>query len=284
MGMQLHGARVLLTGASGGFGQALALQLASRGALLVLSGRRQHALDHLARQIQQQGHAAPEVLVADLLKADDVRRLAQRCNAPTEPVDVLVLNAGVNRLGSFARSDGRALSEVLAVDLHAPMQLVHQCLPALLRRPKASILFVNSTLGRLGHPGYAAYCAAKHGLKGLAEALRRELSGSSVAVLEISPRAMHTPMNGAGAQALNESAGSSVDSPEAVAAIAVRQLERGRARVFIGFAERFFIRLNQWFPSLLDRVLGKRWPVLQAAAQRAEQHRTASIRPTRQES
>jgi short-subunit dehydrogenase len=118
----------------------------------------------------------------------------------------------------------------------------------------------------------------------LAEALRRELSGSPVAVLEISPRAMHTPMNGAGAQALNTSAGASVDMPEAVAAIAVRQIERGRARVLIGFAERCFIRLNQWFPSLLDRVLGNRWPALQAAAQSAEQHRTATIRHTRQES
>lgn len=267
--MKLSGARLLLTGASGGLGQALATALVEQGAQLVLSGRRMETLHALAERLQPRHGTRPEVLQADLRQPDDLRKLALRCRSRTLPIDGLILNAGVNVLQPFELSTPASMTEVLGVDLHAPMWLVHAALPALLERPAARVLLVNSTLGRLGHPGYVAYCAAKHGLRGFAEALRRELAGTSVRIQELYPRAMRTSMNDAGADALNAWSRAAVDAPEAIAARAVRQLLRDEARVLIGAPERWFMRLNQWFPSLLDRALGRRWPAMRQVALQA---------------
>lgn len=269
--MDLKQARILLTGASGGFGQELARQLSAAGAELVLSARRREVLDRLAAELTQSGGKPVEDLVADWSSNEGRQALSQRTQSAQRPINTLVLNAALNSFGSFESQSDHQLTELLSANLLAPMRLVREVLPSLKARESARLVFINSTFGRLGHPGYASYCAAKHGLKGFAEALRRELLGSSVQVIEISPRAMRTAMNGPAAQAVNRAAKSTEDSPAVVAAATLKAMRSDRARLLIGFPERWFIRLNALFPRLLDRALGTSWPKLHRVASAASQ-------------
>lgn len=259
--MELRGARVLITGASGGLGMALATELHRAGAIPVLSGRREPVLAQLASEL-----GGLEFLLADWQRGAGRQALIDRVQASDRPIDAVILNAGVNHFGAFADEDPNALQALLQTDLVAPMLLAHGMLPGLLRRPRAALLFVGSTFARLGHPGFAGYVAAKHGLHGLAKALRREYAGSSLAILEVHPRAMATPMSTAEIDAVNRLQSAAIDPPARIAEQIVRSLQRDRARWQAGWPERLFILLDQRWPGLLDRVLGGRWPQLRDAA------------------
>jgi short-subunit dehydrogenase len=278
--MELRGARVLITGASGGLGMALATELHRAGAIPVLSGRREPALAQLAAVLD-----GAEYLVADWHSTQGRRLLVERVLAREQPVDAVVLNAGVNHFGAFADQDPEALQSLLQTDLVAPMLLAHGMLPGLLRRPRAALLFVGSTFARLGHPGFAGYVAAKHGLHGLAKALRREYAGTALAILEVHPRAMATPMSTPEIDAVNRLQSAAVDPPARIAAQIVASLRGDRARWQAGWPERLFVLLDQRWPGLLDRVLGGRWPQLRDAAllsarsQRSNARRVSATSP-----
>ena len=97
------------------------------------------------------------------------------------------------------------------------MRLTHALLPLLRSRRQAAIVSVGSTFGSLPFPGFVAYSAAKAGLRGFSQALRRELSDSAVVAIHLAPRAIDTPMNSPEVKALNLELRNSSDSPEAVA-------------------------------------------------------------------
>jgi short-subunit dehydrogenase len=274
--MELRGARVLITGASGGLGMALTTELHRVGAIPVLSGRREPVLARLASDL-----GGLEYLVADWQSAQGRRVLIERVQAREQPIDAVVLNAGVNQFGAFADADPAALLGLLQTDLVAPMLLAHGMLPGLLRRPRAALLFVGSTFSRLGHPGFAGYVAAKHGLHGLAKALRREYAGSGLAILEVHPRAMATAMSTPEIDAVNRLQSAAVDPPARIATQIVASLRRDRARWQAGWPERLFVLLDHRWPGLLDRVLGGRWPQLRdAAVLSARSQRSAHLEPS----
>ncbi|MCB1608146.1 MAG: SDR family oxidoreductase [Xanthomonadales bacterium] len=266
--MNLENAHVLLTGASGGLGSATARALIARGAVPILSGRNQRRLQQLADSLASAGQR-PEILVADWSQDAGRQALITRVQQTNNPVSGVILNAGINHFGSFEEQSAEQLQQTLLTDLVAPALLAHGMLPALKGREGSCLLFVGSTFGRLGHPGFAAYASAKHGLHGLAKALRRESAGSGLRIAEVHPRAMHTEMTTPDIAAVNRAQGASVDSPESIAAQLVRSLETGRNHWQAGWPERLFVLLDQRLPGLLDRVLGGRWPALRQAAYEA---------------
>lgn len=183
-----------MTGASRGIGAATARELARRGYALVLAARSADAINALAAELTRSG--APAVAVpADLSRAEDVARLARVALAQFGRVDALVNNAGIGsgRHG-FARTDADAHREMLAVNLTAPVMLTHAILPHMLERRSGAIVFVGSVAGQIAIPGSAVYAGTKHGLRGFAHALRREVRRKGIGVTLVSPGFVDTDM------------------------------------------------------------------------------------------
>ncbi|MCM8612408.1 SDR family oxidoreductase [Accumulibacter sp.] len=254
--MQLNHARILLTGASGGLGQELARQLAAAGAVLLLAGRDHARLRSLSASLGN-GSAC---VTGDLGRPAGVAALAAA--ARDFELNVLINNAGVGAFGLLETQEWSTVEEVLATNLEGPIHLTHALLPWLKAQPQAAIVNIGSTFGSLPFPGFAAYSAAKAGLRGFSQALRRELADSLVAVIHVAPRAIDTPLNSAAVNALNRALKNHSDPAAEVARQIVAALRRGDGEHHFGFPERLFAWLNGVAPSLIDRGLAGKLPIV----------------------
>ena len=238
--MKAAQARVLLTGASGGIGQAMAQALRQAGAAVMGVGR-------------GAAPAAPADMAwvrADLTSAEG--RAGVAAAAAAWRANVVVHAAGVPGFGALASATPQQMASVLQANLLAPMALTQVLLPQLLRQPRAQLVFVGSALGRIGLPGFSVYGASKAGLHGFAEALRRELAGSPVRVQILAPRSTRTGFNDDAVEAYNRATGTAMDRPDAVAAALLALIESEAAERFIGWPERLAVRLNGLLGALLD--------------------------------
>ncbi|MBI3042518.1 MAG: SDR family oxidoreductase [Betaproteobacteria bacterium] len=254
--MKIAGSRILLTGATGGIGRALAPELARRGARLALAGRDTNRLARLAGEISNA--AAPAVsLPSDLARPGSHAELVRCAHESLGGIDVLINNAGRSRFSAFAGEDEAALRDLIEVNVTAPLLLARAALPHLLQRGTGCIVNIGSVFGAIGFPYHAAYSATKFALRGFSEALRRELADSGVKVLYIAPRATATAMNGPAARALMADTGTAVDAPEKVAVAIADALAGDRQEVTLGGPERIFVRLNALLPGIVDASLVK---------------------------
>ncbi len=253
---------VLLTGASGGIGAATARALVAAGARVLLVARDGARLARLADRLGAGNQVA--AFAADLTTATGRAQL--RDLAVARRANVLVNNAGTPCFGALGEMDDAAIAGVIGVNLVAPIALTRTLLPHLGSQPRAIVLNVGSTLGRLGLPGFSVYAASKFGLRGFTEALRRELAGSRIDVLYLAPRTTTTAFNSDRVAAFNRATGTREDTPEVVAAAILRTIERGTPERQLGFPERFAVRVNGLVPRWLDGAFAK--------------HRAALARPT----
>lgn len=258
--MNLQNARILLTGACGGLGQELAVQLASAGAKLLLAGRDRAKLAATIGMIGS-GHSS---LTADLTSPEGIAEATGAAQA--FGVNVLINNAGIGGFGLYDEQDWPTVARILAINLETPMRLTQAMLPALKAQPQAAIVNMGSTFGSLPFAGFTAYSAAKAGLRGFSQALRRELADTQVAVIHIAPRAINTPLNSDAVNALNRALKNNCDSPEAVARQVVSALSNGGGEHHFGFPEKFFAWLNGVAPALIDRGLADKLAVIKQHA------------------
>jgi len=181
--------KVLLTGASGGLGRAVAERLGRSGADLALVGRRSELLSELAATVE--GRA----LAGDLTDRSFVASLAAHVTEVWGgPPDVLINNAGDFDLAPVTQTDPETFERLLIVNLRVPFELVRALLPGMLARGSGLIVNVGSIAGRVAFPGNAAYSASKFGLRGLHEVLVEELKGTGVRASWIEPAAVNTPL------------------------------------------------------------------------------------------
>jgi uncharacterized protein len=180
--VKLLGRRALVTGASRGIGEAMARELAARGASLALVARSEGPLKQLASELD--GVAYP----TDLADPDQVDGLIERIEADG-PVDVLVNNAGLDEVGWFPKIEPDRLAAGLQVNLAAPMALCHQAIPRMLRRGGGHIVNVSSLAGTAVFPGLVAYSTTKAGLSHFTAGLRADLEGLPVGttLVELGP-------------------------------------------------------------------------------------------------
>lgn len=264
--MKAATARVLLTGATGGIGHAAARHLAQAGAAMMLVGRSPARLSALARELGQLTQRPIDQFAwhdADLNDAAALETLAEA--AAAWGANVVIHNAGLPSFGALGNLSGPAMHQVLQTNLLAPMLLTQALLPHLRALPQAQVICVGSALGRLGLPGFSVYSASKFGLRGFAEALRRELAGTSVRVQYFAPRSTRTEFNDASVDAYNVATGTATDSAQQVATALVRLLESGAAESFLGFPEKLAVRLNGLVPEWLDSSFKKHRNSLPAA-------------------
>lgn len=218
--MNVGGRTVLLTGATGGLGQAIARRLAAAGASVILSGRRGDILEALAVEIG--GEVAP----ADLGDPDAVRALAE---AHTD-VDILVANAGVPASGRLRTYSHDQIERALLVNLHSPIILTHALAPHMADRGSGHLVFMSSLSGKAATAGSSLYNATKFGLRGFAGAMRAELHGTGVGVSTIFPGFIRDAGMFADAN-VKLPPGVGTKTPEQVAEATLRAIERDRGEV-----------------------------------------------------
>jgi short-subunit dehydrogenase len=175
--VKLSGATVLLTGASGGIGHAIARELAGAGARLVLTGRRTALLEALAAET---GGTALAVDLADPAALDALADAHGDC-------DVLVANAALPASGRLTTFSAEEIDRALRVNLHAPIRLAQACSARMTARGDGHLVFVSSLAGKAATQGSSIYNATKFGLRGFASAMRAELHDTGVGVSTIFP-------------------------------------------------------------------------------------------------
>lgn len=218
-----YGPVALVTGASSGIGWAFAGELAARGLDVVLVARRIERLNVLAKTLADACDVSARALQIDLSKPGAARQIL----GATEDLDVglIVSNAGFGLKGDHAANDPQAMTEMLMVNCHAPMQLAHGFMPRLRRRGRGGMIFTSSVEGLLGMPYSAAYSATKGFLNNLGEALWAELKPDGVDVLTLCPGA--TESEAAAKQGIDPATMTDVMPAAECARLALERLAEG---------------------------------------------------------
>jgi uncharacterized protein len=245
--MSLVQGRVLVTGATGGIGNAIARAFAARGASLILSGRRSDVLEPLARE------TGGRAVACDLSDRQAVDRLV----GEAEDVEVLVANAALPASGVLTELTQEQIDRMLEVNLRAPIAMARALAPRMSAKGRGHMVFVSSLAGKTASPASSIYSATKFGLRGFALGLREDLRPHGVGVSVVLPGFIH----GAGMFAdadIELPRGVGTRSPEDVATGVLKAIERNRAEVEIAP-----------LPLRIGASFGSVAPALAAAASRA---------------
>jgi short-subunit dehydrogenase len=218
--MEIRGSTVLLTGATGGIGHAIARALSARGASLVLTGRRADVLEPLATEL------GARAIAVDLSVPSELDRLV----ADAGSVDILVANAALPASGNLDSFSVDQVDRALAVNLRAPIMLAHALLPAMVQAHRGALVFISSLAGKAATPSTSLYNASKFGLRGFASALRGELRDSGVGVSTVFPGFIRDAGMFADAN-VTLPPGVGTRTPENVADAVVGAIERNRGEV-----------------------------------------------------
>ncbi|MEP4537730.1 MAG: 3-oxoacyl-[acyl-carrier-protein] reductase [Nitratireductor sp.] len=190
--LDLTGRKALITGASGGIGEAVARMLHAQGARVGLHGTRVEKLEALAGELGERVALFP----ADLSDRAAVKALGQKAEAELDGVDILVNNAGITRDGLFVRMSDDDWDAVLEVNLTAVFRLTRELTHPMMRRRFGRIVNITSVVGVTGNPGQANYCASKAGMIGFSKSLAQEVASRNITVNCVAPGFIESAMTG----------------------------------------------------------------------------------------
>lgn len=215
--------RALVTGASSGIGQAIAVALAAKNAELWLVGRQREPLEAAGRAARSVG-ATTHLCPADLESEADIRQLAAALDAEDQAMDIVIHSAGLHITGRWSDATPDDFDRQYRVNVRAPYLLTQLLLPGLIGR-QGQVVFINSSAGLNARAGVGQYAATKHALKALADSLRDEVNAVGVRVLSVFPGRTAGPMQAA----LFEAEGRAYDperllQPEDIATVVVNAL------------------------------------------------------------
>ncbi len=245
--MIIDGKRVLLTGATGGLGRAIAQGLAARGATLVLSSRKRAELEALVESLPGSGHMA---VVCDLAEPGAHQQLL----AEAGEVEILVANAALPASGRLATYSEEQIQRALRVNLEAPILLAHALLESMLARGDGHLVFISSLNGKVATARSSLYSATKFGLRGFGLGMREDLRGTGVGSSVVMPGTIRDAgmFADSGAQVPK---GAGTASPEQVAAGVVSAIERDRAEVEVApRVQRLLANFAARRPDLAGRI------------------------------
>lgn len=186
----LTGRKALVTGATGGLGEAIARALHAQGAIVGLHGTREEKLKELAAELGDRTFIFP----ANLSDREAVKALGQKAEEEMGGIDILVNNAGITRDGLFVRMSDEDWDVVLNVNLTSVFNLTRELTHPMMRRRNGRIINITSIVGVTGNPGQANYCASKAGLIGFSKSLAQEIASRNVTVNCIAPGFIESAM------------------------------------------------------------------------------------------
>lgn len=189
----LSGKKALVTGATGGIGEAIAKTLHASGAVVGISGRNEEKLKALAAELKDRVFVFP----ADLSSAEAVDALVKAATEGMGGIDILINNAGLTRDNLSMRMKDEEWQQVIDVNLTAPFRLARAVQRGMMKNRWGRIVNIASVVGVTGNPGQANYAAAKAGMIGMTKALAAELASRSITVNCVAPGFIATAMTGA---------------------------------------------------------------------------------------
>src|SRR5688572_15143077 len=220
MSVELKGSAALVTGATGGIGQAIVRALHARDSHVIASGRNREGLDRLAGELE-----GVEPMVADLSDADQAAALVFG-----RRIDVLVANAALPASGRLETFSDEEIDRALDVNLRAPMHLARTLVPPMVERGSGHLVFISSLSGKMASAGASVYNATKFGLRGFSFALNEELRGTGVGATTVFPGFIRDAGMFADSGA-KLPRGVGTRTPEDVAKAVIRGIERNRAEI-----------------------------------------------------
>lgn len=234
-GLDLDGARVLLTGASSGIGRALAVRLAAEGALLVVAARREELLHTLCDEIAAAGHQRPLPAPVDLSVPGAAELLAAATlDKFDRRIDLVINNAGASLIGAQTGiGDAATARAVYEVNFWSPLALTTALVPTMMARGKGTIVNVTSTMQAVPLPMLGYYGSSKSALAQATRALRLELAETPIRVVEVVPGATETAFRDIDELPWKTTPPKTLPpvSPQSSAAAIVRGLKRPAKRV-----------------------------------------------------
>lgn len=263
------GKTVLLTGASGGLGKELALELAEcQVHQIVLSGRNAEQLELVARECRQiHPSIKTHVIICDLSDSSSVSRLGEEALSVCDTIDVLVNNGGVSSRSNFIDTDLEVDERVMQINFFAGASLAKAVVPNMVGNGGGKIIWISSVQGLIGIPSRTSYAASKFAVQGYCESLRAELALSGVSVHVISPGYIRTNLSKSALTGDGTAHGQMDETtakgrpPREVAISLLNSVANGESDVVVAAtaSAKLAIWLRFLFPSLLQKILVQRF-------------------------
>lgn len=223
--MELDRKRILISGATGGLGRAIAEQLTASGAQVVLSSRREKELTELAESLPGKDH---EVIVSDLAEPGAGEKLI----ADAGDLDGLVANAALPASGRFDDFSQEEIGRAMRVNLEAPIHMARELAPKLEQKGEGAMVFIASLSGHAATPRSSLYSATKFGIRGFAFGLREDLYPKGVGVSVVSPGFVRDAGMFAESGA-SPPAGMGTTTPQKVARAVERAMRRNKSEITV---------------------------------------------------
>jgi uncharacterized protein len=247
--LSYKGSTALITGASGGLGQAFAEQLAARGCNLVLVARSEDKLVALARRLEQQSKIGATVLTADLASSTAIEELVAEVKTRGIDIDLLINNAGFGVFERFLESPLERQMEQIDVNVRAVVALTYAFAPSMVERHKGGVINVSSSAAFQPLPGASIYAASKSFVLSFSEALAQELARNSVPVLAVCPGPVATQFF---ADKNPDLKPSQMDEPPEIVRQALRAFDHGKRVIVPG---KFSVRISAFGVRFFPRTL-----------------------------
>jgi short-subunit dehydrogenase len=257
---KLKNAVVLITGATGGFGQELTKQLLTKGSRLILTDIDLASLNEQVNKIQAE-ITTGEVIgccEADLDHREGCEALYQQVQALNIPLDILINNAGIGLFGRMDEVPAAEWERLMEINLITPMRLSALFVKDMIARQQGHIVNISSLAGWITPAGMAHYCASKFGLRGFSEGLFSEVKEYNIKVTAVYPFFSRTPIlqsvrYGILGEKLQELPDKYITEPKDVMRETIKAIARNQLHVFPDTMAKRIYLLKQYFPALLSR-------------------------------
>lgn len=250
---------ILITGASSGIGEAMALAFAKEGAYLVLAARSLDKLQAVADRCRQLGAPAADAVALDMANRQSIEQFAADCNRREHPFDYIVLNAGVSQRAMTLETAFEVDEQIMQTNYFGPVLFVKRL--ESLRSHRTHIAVTSSISGLFGFPLRSAYCASKHALFGFFESL--ELENEHLSVTFLIPGRINTPISksailadGAAYNKMDDGQANGI-SVEKCAQQALKAIAKHKHRKLIGGVELLMVYIKKWCPPLFFKLARK---------------------------